>query len=233
MKRNLVFLLFGLMSLISLSSCVDKIITPDSNEFAPLGYQAKAVNLEDIDEDNPKFLTTTFQVKGVKDLVISEFEKDDWKILSTDQKVYTGNEPLKLGQNRVVINNFNKVIDVPSNYGDIPIAFMNTVVSYDYMGQTVILKPLEEMDVTIVVEEISKEISPIFVQLGYIHITLHIGCVPIATTKVQFIIMEDVTDKKPDWDWDDDDDDDKDKGKEGDQEGDKGAEGGNDTGSEV
>ena len=231
MKQIFFFLLFGLMSLISLSSCEDKIITQDENEFTPLGYQAKAINLEDIDEDNPKFIVTTFQVKGVKDLVISEFEKDDWKILTTDQKVYTGSEPMKLGQNRVVINNFNKVIDVPSNYGDIPIAFMNTVVSYDYMGQTVILKPLEEMDVTIVVEEISKEISPIFVQLGYIHITLHIGCVPIATTKVQFIIMEDVTDKKPDWDWDDDDDDDK-GGKEGDQEGEKGADGSNDGGSE-
>lgn len=232
MKKFSYFLLFGLMSLISLSSCEDKIITQDENEFAPLGYQPKTINLEDIDEDNPKFLTTTFQVKGVKDLVISEFEKDDWKILTTDQKVYTGNEPMKLGQNRVVINNFNKVIDVPSNYGDIPIAFLNTVVSYDYMGQTVILKPLEEVDVTIVVEEISKEISPIFVQLGYIHITLHMGYVPIATTKVQFIIMEDVTDKNPDWDWDDDDDDDK-GGKEGDQEGEKGAEGGNDGGSDV
>ena len=230
MKKFSYFLLFGLMSLISLSSCDDKIITQDENEFAPLGYQAKSVNLEDIDENTPE-LITTFQVKGVKDLVISEFEKDDWRILTTDQKVYTGNEPLKLGQNRVVINNFNKVIDVPSNYGDIPIAFMNTVVSYDYMGQTVILKPLEEVDVTIVVEEISKEISPIFVQYGYIHITLHMGYMPIATTKVQFIIMEDVTDKKPDWDWDDDDDDDdkdKDKGEEG-----EGAEGGNDGGSEV
>ena len=102
------------------------------------------------------------------------------------------------------------------------------------MGQTVILEPLEEVDVTITVEEISKEISPIFVQLGYIHITLHMGYMPIATTKVQFIIMEDVTDKKPDWDWDDDDDDDdKDKGKEGDQEGEKGADGDNDTGSDV
>lgn len=229
MKKNLVFLLFGLMSLIGISSCEDKIITQDENEFAPLGYQAKTINLEDIDEDNPNFLVTTFQVKGVKDLVISEFEKDDWKILTTDQKVYTGSEPMKLGQNRIVINNFNKVIDVPSNYGDIPIAFLNTVVSYDYMGQTVILKPLEEVDITIVVEEISKEISPIFVQLGYIHITLHMGYVPIATTKVQFIIMEDITDKKPDWDWDDDDDD-KDKGKEGD---DKGADGGNDGGSDV
>ena len=138
MKQIFFLLLFGLMSLISISSCEDKLFSQDGNEFMPRGYQPKVINLEDIDEDSPKFLTTTFQVKGVKDLVISEFEKDDWRILTTDQKVYTGNEPLKLGQNRVIIKNFNQVIDVPSNYGDIPIAFLNTVVSYDYMGQTVI-----------------------------------------------------------------------------------------------
>ena len=193
------------MSLVGLSSCEDSFTYNGENEFVPLGYQPKIENLDEVGADDSKDVVTTFQVKGVKDLVISEFEKDDWKILTTDQKLFTGTEPIKVDQTMVVIDSFNKVFDIPSNYGDIPIAFMNTVVTYDYMGKTMELQPLDEVYVTIVVEEVSKNESPIFTQYGYIHITLHLGYIPIARQKVQFIIIEDVS-QKYDWDWDNDDD---------------------------
>ena len=199
--KKILFLFLGLISLVGLCSCEDKFTYISENEFIPLGYQPKVENLDEI--DNTKDVITTFQIKGVKDLVIEEFEKDDWKILTTDQRLLVGNEPMKVYDRIVEVDNFNNVIDVPTNYGTIPIAFMNTVVSHDYMGKTMILQPLGKVNITITVEEVNKQTSPIFMQYGYIHIVLHIGYVPIARQKVQFIILEDTT-QIYGWDWDSD-----------------------------
>ena len=82
MKKFSYFLLFGLMSLISLTSCEDKIITQEEPEFMPYGYQPKIPETQEFGELP---IVTSFQILGYKNLVISEFEKDDWKIIVPDQ----------------------------------------------------------------------------------------------------------------------------------------------------
>ena len=200
MKRNLVFLLFGLMSLIGISSCEDKIVTQEEPEFMPYGYQPKAPETNELGELP---IVTSFQILGYKNLVISEFEKDDWKIIVPDQFLCRGNQPLKV-TTPVEVTNFRKVLEIPTNYEELPVAFGNTTVPYEYMGQTTMLEPIGEVELFLTIEEEFKQEQPIFIQYGYIKVRLIMALAPIAETKFPFMVLGDSSD--PNWDWDDDDD---------------------------
>lgn len=200
MKKFSYFLLFGLMSLISLTSCEDKIITQEEPEFMPYGYQPKIPETQEFD-DLP--IVTSFQILGYKNLVISEFEKDDWKIIVPDQFLCRGDQPLKV-TNPVEVTNFRKVLDIPTNYEELPVAFGNTAVLYEYMGQTTMLEPIGGVMITLSIEEEFRREHPIFLQYGYIKVRLNMAFVPIAETKIPFMVLDDTS--APNWDWDDDDD---------------------------
>lgn len=200
MKKFSYFLLFGLMSLISLTSCEDKIITQEEPEFMPYGYQPKIPETQEFD-DLP--IVTSFQILGYKNLVISEFEKDDWKIIVPDQFLCRGDQPLKV-TNPVEVTNFRKVLDIPTNYEELPVAFGNTAVLYEYMGQTTMLEPIGGVMLTLTIEEEFIREHPIFLQYGYIKVRLNMAFVPIAETKIPFMVLDDTS--APNWDWDDDDD---------------------------
>lgn len=200
MKKFSYFLLFGLMSLISLTSCEDKIITQEEPEFMPYGYQPRIPETQEFD-DLP--IVTSFQILGYKNLVISEFEKDDWKIIVPDQFLCRGDQPLKV-TNPVEVTNFRKVLDIPTNYEELPVAFGNTAVLYEYMGQTTMLEPIGGVMLTLTIEEEFIREHPIFLQYGYIKVRLNMAFVPIAETKIPFMVLGDTS--APNWDWDDDDD---------------------------
>ena len=197
MKKFSYFLLFGLMSLISLTSCEDKIITQEEPEFMPYGYQPKIPETQEFD-DLP--IVTSFQILGYKNL---EFEKDDWKIIVPDQFLCRGDQPLKV-TNPVEVTNFRKVLDIPTNYEELPVAFGNTAVLYEYMGQTTMLEPIGGVMITLSIEEEFRREHPIFLQYGYIKVRLNMAFVPIAETKIPFMVLDDTS--APNWDWDDDDD---------------------------
>lgn len=208
MKKFSYFLLFGLMSLISLTSCEDKIITQEEPEFMPYGYQPRIPETQEFD-DLP--IVTSFQILGYKNLVISEFEKDDWKIIVPDQFLCRGDQPLKV-TNPVEVTNFRKVLDIPTNYEELPVAFGNTAVLYEYMGQTTMLEPIGGVMLTLTIEEEFIREHPIFLQYGYIKVRLNMAFVPIAETKIPFMVLGDTS--APNWDWDDDDDNGADNGSE-------------------
>ena len=208
MKKFSYFLLFGLMSLISLTSCEDKIITQEEPEFMPYGYQPKIPETHEFGELP---IVTSFQILGYKNLVISEFEKDDWKIIVPDQFLCRGDQPLKV-TNPVEVTNFRKVLDIPTNYEELPVAFGNTAVLYEYMGQTTMLEPIGGVMLTLTIEEEFIREHPIFLQYGYIKVRLNMAFVPIAETKIPFMVLGDAS--VPNWDWDDDDDNGADNGSE-------------------
>lgn len=208
MKKFSYFLLFGLMSLISLTSCEDKIITQEEPEFMPYGYQPKIPETQEFD-DLP--IVTSFQILGYKNLVISEFEKDDWKIIVPDHFLCRGDQPLKV-TNPVEVTNFRKVLDIPTNYEELPVAFGNTAVPYEYMGQTTMLEPIGGVMLTLTIKERFRREQPMFLQYGYIKVRLNIAFVPIAETKIPFMVLDDTS--APNWDWDDDDDNGADNGSE-------------------
>lgn len=200
MKKFSYFLLFGLMSLISLSSCEDKIVTQTEPEFMPYGYQPKTPETEEFGELP---IVNEFQILGYKNLVISEFTKDDWKIIVPDQFLCRGDQPLKV-TNPVDVTNFRKVLDIPTNYEGLPVAFGNTTVPYEYMGQTTMLEPIGEVMLTLTIDEEFRQEHPMFLQYGYIKVRLNMVFVPIAETKIPFMVLGDASD--PNWNWDDDDD---------------------------
>ncbi len=202
MKQIFFFLLFGLMSLISLTSCEDKIVTQEEPEFVPYGYQPKAPETNEFGEIP---IVTSFQILGYKNLVISEFEKDDWIIIVPDQFLCRGDQPLKV-TNPMLVTNFRKVLDIPTNYEELPVAFGNTNVPYEYMGKTTMLEPLGEVELFLTIEEEFRQEQPMFLQYGYIKVRLIMAFVPIAEKKFPFMVIGDSSD--PNWDWDDDDDDD-------------------------
>ena len=208
MKKFSYFLLFGLMSLISLTSCEDKIITQEEPEFMPYGYQPKIPETQEFGELP---IVTSFQILGYKNLVISEFEKDDWKIIVPDQFLCRGDQPLKV-TNHVEVTNFRKVLDIPTNYEELPVAFGNTAVLYEYMGQTTMLEPIGGVMLTLSIEEEFRREQPIFLQYGYIKVRLNMAFVPIAETKIPFMVLDNTS--APNWDWDDDDDNGADNGSE-------------------
>ena len=208
MKKFSYFLLFGLMSLISLTSCEDKIITQEEPEFMPYGYQPKTPKTQELGELP---IVTSFRILGYKNLVISEFEKDDWKIIVPDHFLCRGDQPLKV-TNPVKVTNFRKVLDISTNYAELPVAFGNTAVPYEYMGQTTMLEPIGGVMLTLTIKEKFRREQPMFLQYGYIKVRLNIAFVPIAETKIPFMVLGDAS--VPNWDWDDDDDNGADNGSE-------------------
>lgn len=199
-KKNL-FLVFGLMSLITMSSCDDKITFNDDPEFLPVGYVVKSP--QDTEELASGELNT-LQIMGIGGLVFDEIQKDDWKIITQNQIYFKGNTPLEFDNNVTEIKNLKGLIDLPTNYDDISVAFGNTSVTYTYLGNQVELEPLEKVSLSISIQEEGTSAEPYFSQYGYIIYTLDIGYLPVKVHKQPFIIL---SGNNPDWNWVDNSDD--------------------------
>lgn len=197
MEKKIFFWVCGLMSLLTLSSCEDKITFNEGGEFLPIGYTIKTPeNLDEFKE------MTTLQIMGIKGLIFDTVEKSDWKIITWDQAVFNGSEPLEFYSNNIEIENLKGFVNVPTNYGDIPVAFGNTDVEYTYLGEQVKLQPLETFRLFVKVElegessDESKSKDGPFIQYGHIVYTLSLGNVPIKTHKHQLLISELVNKEK-------------------------------------
>ena len=143
-KKNL-FLVFGLMSLITMLSCDDKITFNDDPEFLPIGYVVKSP--QDTEELASGELNT-LQIMGIGGLVFDEIQKDDWKIITQSEIYFKGNTPLKFDNDVTEIKNLKGLIDLPTNYDDISVALGNTSVTYTYLGKPVELEPLEKVSLS-------------------------------------------------------------------------------------
>ncbi len=190
--QKILFLLLGLMSLVGLSSCEDKFVY--NEEFDPLGYLPK---MPPLDDDDPKSITqevTTLQILGPKGLVVDQIEKDDWKIITPASLSFRGTEPLQL-EKRVF--EFEEdiprtIMEVNTNYAGetIPIAFGNTKVVYQYMGQDVELIPLGDVRLIFNIVEIDRKQGEYFAQFGEIEISLLIDYLVVKKHTISFIVLD-------------------------------------------
>ena len=193
MKRIL-FLLLGLMSLVGLSSCEDKFVYDEEKEFIPLGYLPKRPPLDDEDPESITREVTTLQILGPKGLVVDQIEKDDWKIITPASLSFRGTEPLQL-EKRVF--EFEEdipraIMDVNTNYAGetIPIAFGNTKVMYQYMGQDVELIPLGDVRLIFNVVEKDRRQGEYFTQFGDIEISLMIDYLVVKKHTISFVVLD-------------------------------------------
>ena len=128
--KQCLFWLVGLMSLLFLSSCDDKILYDGEANFCPEQYSAKMIVSEDetLDKD---WVATTLLIYGQRDLVFAEIEKSDWRIITKDRLSLNGKAPLELYQNDpILLRNYNsELLHVASSYGDIDCVLANYVVT--------------------------------------------------------------------------------------------------------
>lgn len=186
--KKIYFAVMGLMSLLALSSCEDKFAYYEENEFSPIGYQMKIPEGDDADLWTE---SSTVQVMGIKGLIIDEFDKSDWKIIAQSDVLIKGDKPLEI-EKSIVIERIKDVIEVPTNYDPIPLAFTNTQVTYQYLGKEVVLPPVDEYKLFVRVEEDQRiEKDGFFFQAGNIVYSLMIGYVTVKNLKQPFIIAND------------------------------------------
>ena len=186
--KNLFVLVFGLMSLLTFTSCDDKFTYDDENQFKPYGYTAKLQDSEITDEN--VIISKTLEIKGVRGLVFDTIEKDDWKIITQSDFSAKGTAPLKIAETEIKIDNPDIIIDLHSNYGDIPVTFDNVKVTYMYRGQLMELRPIEGLRLLIKIEDINRKYEPIFFHYGYIRYVLCVGHIPVKIHRQTFIIMD-------------------------------------------
>lgn len=188
MKKIFYVWFFGLMSLLTMSSCEDKFTYDAEKNFMPIEYAAK---LPVGDEG----VATTLLVKGVKELVFDEIEKSDWRIITQANISFRGKEPLNVISTSFAIEEDDpQLMHVASNYGDIPVTFGNTMVTYNYMGQEVVLQPENGMHFSVVKEEKERFEEPFFYQKGKLVFRLMVGYVVVKVHEVDFSIIDEDSD---------------------------------------
>jgi hypothetical protein len=191
MKKTAIMAL-GLMSLLALSSCEDKFSYIGENQFLPIGYQMKSP--EKYDEES-----STVQVMGIKKLIFDEFEKSDWKIVTQPNVIIRGDHPLEFSKKIYKIEDINDILDLDTNFEEkIPLAFTNTLVTYQYLGEETILEPLDEEGFLLQVsveEEKRVDDGQIFTQVGYIVYRLMVGYVPVKIHKQPFVVASKIEEK--------------------------------------
>ena len=218
MKKTL-FWIVGLIGLTVVSSCEDKISMSEDNNFLPIGYTAKD--------------SVTLRICGIADLIFDEITKDDWKIITSGEQVFVGEEPLKVDESVIYVNH-NKIYLLENNYdAELPITFANTKVTYEYVGNNLELEPLDSLRlfVKVITTKKSEPESQHFFQVGYINYTLTVGYIPVRTHQQNFIVIsekfkDNIDDLREKDEGDDDSEGD------GDSEGDDDSEGGEDGNGE-
>jgi len=190
MKKKKILLL-GLISLVGLSSCEDKFIYDKEKEFVPIGYLPKEPKVTDIKDDLGEI--STFQIMGLRGLVFDEVKKDDWKVITQSDLNLSGTEPLKLEQNIFELGMkfpTSSALEIATNYGEIPVAFANTTLIYQYMGHDIELPPLNEVRLTVIIKENERKETPYFFQYGELEFVLTIGYLPIKRHSINFFITD-------------------------------------------
>lgn len=189
--KQCLFWLVGLMSLLSLSSCDDKILYDGEANFRPEQYSAKMIVSEDetVDKD---WVATTLLIYGQRDLVFAEMEKSDWRIITKDRLSLNGKTPLELYLDEpILIKNYSsEILQIESNYGCIDCVLDNYMVTYNYLGQDVLLQPKDGLRLTVRVEELNRYNEQYFFQSGYIVFMLSVAYVPVKIHKIPFIIID-------------------------------------------
>lgn len=181
MEKKSLLLLIGLMSLISLSSCDDKLIYDDENHFVPILYSAKMIEGEEV-------VSTTLQIKGLHNLVFDEIEKTDWKIITPAEFYVRGHEPLAISQELIPVT--DGLMWIQSNYGDIPVTIGNSKVTYEYMGETMELDPQGGLNLMIHLTVKSCSEDRPFLQYGTIDFALLVGYLPVKIHSINFIVAD-------------------------------------------
>lgn len=189
--KQCLFWLVGLMSLLSMSSCDDKILYDGEANFLPEEYSAKYDAETDTDTD-VDWVSTTLLIYGPKELVFSEVEKSDWRIITKERLALSGKAPLELYQNDpILLRNYNsELLHVASSYGDIDCVLANYVVTYNYLGQDVILFPKGGMRLSVRIDETAKYEEPYFFQSGHVVFMLSINFIPVKIHKIPFYVIE-------------------------------------------
>ena len=157
MKKIFAFLVCGLMSLLTLTSCDDRFTYDADKVFMPCAYEVKGPS-------SGEEVSSTLLILGVNGLVFDEVEKSDWKIMTNSNYMFEGNQPFTLLSDKIMtIENKNQMMNIPTNYGNLSIAFGNMNVSYQYMGQDVDLDPLEGFQLKVTIEVKGEMKEPFFV----------------------------------------------------------------------
>jgi len=186
MKKIIYFFVIGLMSLITMS-CEDHLIYDAENNFLPIMYDAKSPeNMEDE--------VSSLLILGVEGLVFDQIEKSDWKIITKESSGFIGDKPLEIvGSPFILEEKGAELLEIRTNYESIPITFGNTTVTYEYMGKPVELMPSENLNVSVIIEELSRQESPFFAQYGNIVYKLRVGVVTVKIHKQRFLVCSDET----------------------------------------
>jgi len=188
MKKIFALLVFGLMSLLTFTSCEDYFTYDDDKAFLPCAYEAKSSS----DETEAK----TLLILGINGLVFDEIEKSDWKIMTNTSYLFRGKQPLTLMENNIItVENKNRMLNIDTNYGNLPIAFGNMNVYYQYMGQQVDLDPVEGFHLLVKVKAEKEIKDPFYAQSGKLTFTLMAGYCPVKIHEVEFLVLEDGIDE--------------------------------------
>lgn len=185
MKKIFAILVFGLMSLMTLTSCEDKFIYDDDKSFLPIGYNAKSP--EDDDEEH---ISSTLLILGIHGLVFDEIEKSDWRIVTQSMYAFRGNQPLTLEETMIdITDTWSKITNIHTNYGDIPVTFGNMNVNYQYMGENIELEPIDGLSLHVRIEQTGLATDPLFMQHGKVVFHLLVGLCPVAVHEVNFLVL--------------------------------------------
>ena len=195
MKKKKILLL-GLISLVGLelfSSCEDKFIYDKEKDFVPIGYLPKEPKVTETDIKDDLGEISTFQIRGLMGLVFDEVEKNDWKIITPSEFSVKGKEPLSIGDNVFELGMkfpTSSALEIVTNYGEIPVAYANTTLIYQYRGQDIELPPLGEVRLTVIIKENERKETPYFFQYGELEFILSIDYMPIKRHSINFFIID-------------------------------------------